>query len=88
MRPASNVFTGAAIPVVVQSTRTTDLMQSFVRDPQAGSNLPHFLPRIEAFPMGEDLRELGLLTAAHWELIAARPSLEVSTLFYVSRQRN
>jgi hypothetical protein len=86
MRPASNIYSAASIPVVLKSTTTkTALKQTFVQDPQGTTQVPpQFLPVIEPFVAGTDLTSLGVLTPAHLQEIANSGQPYVSSLFAIA----
>jgi len=88
MRPSSNIYAAASVPVITQSTRQTDLLQSFVVDPQQQPNVPQFLPMIEPSTVGTDLRARGVLTADHLAQFARRTGLlDISTLAAATSRR-
>jgi hypothetical protein len=87
-RPASNTFTGASIPFIRSSaTNFTDLVQAFIQDPQTG-NVPQFLPHVEPYVQGTDLKPRGVITPAHVrEISAQRGRPVVSTMIGEAMRR-
>jgi len=63
-RPAMNQFTGASIPMVVQSaSNLNDLDQSFIQDPPAGNATPIAL-EMQPYVTGSNIASLGVVTPA------------------------
>lgn len=85
-RPAMNAFTGGSIPMVLSSSNTNDVFQSFIQDPQM-SAATGFLPTLTPFENGSDISSLGILTPAHMKQMSeGRTAFIVSSMKYAQLQ--